>query len=232
MGCSLSGAKGPDGSESNDSDDASVVAAIVAAQLEAQKEAERRDSLRQDSIRQDSLRQEEQKRFLPTVFIGRKQKGDRLYRRPIKANWESSLLNLGFIKGKLKLKESDVAWYDYATYDVYILPFTRTLNGRDIIVSAYYVKFTRAQDGTLISDDTPHFVENCHDGISFEIKFSNNQDSDSFWNELKAMGMGCQNPYWGLYDGFKSCLRDGDACPYTEFQRSGNRIIILAGDDC
>lgn len=43
-------------SGSNESDDASVVADIVAAQLEAQKEAERRDSLRQDSIRQDSIK--------------------------------------------------------------------------------------------------------------------------------------------------------------------------------
>lgn len=42
-------------SGSNESDDASVVADIVAAQLEAQKEAERRDSLRQDSIRKDSI---------------------------------------------------------------------------------------------------------------------------------------------------------------------------------
>lgn len=203
-------------------------------------EAAALEAARLDSIRQDSIKYEEEHRFLPTVFIHeeltRDERSPLFYKRPLKSNWEQILISQGFVKGETKTLYVDERGYDEELYDIGAVLYTRNINGRCITVKACFILYKQDQDGSMIPINQRgwHFIENRHEGQSFEIDFSDLQDLDTFWDALKSLGLSkYQSGIGGDYELIDQRKKNGEyVCPSTSFYRDRNTITIFANVDC
>lgn len=143
-----------------------------------------------EAIRKDSIANEGRLRFTASVLISEMKWDKEFYSQSIRYDWEKRLKDLGFEKQAKILKYSNCTGYGDELYDIYAIPYTRILNGRNITIEPLYAYGKREQSGDWIPEKDRRliFIDG-YEGDSFIITFSDLIDYKYFEEALDEIGM-------------------------------------------
>lgn len=201
----------------NDTDKASLIENIDSSTITRKSEI----------LQQDSIQKEDSLRFLASAIITniKYNKQAQCYEQNIRKNWQQKLKELGFEKGKKRIEEKNIEWIEGEIFDLYSVPFKRTLNGRAITVKAYYYCY----------DETHfYFVEDTNNGASFEIIFADTQDEQTFKKSLLELGISQKTTYGNLDNCYQTRPKTKStyACPDITWRDNSPIITIWHSVDC
>lgn len=176
-------------------------------------EQARIEQARIDSIRQDSIATEEKLRFSASTLITDLEcNGDNEFRhfdQSIRENWEKRLKKLGFEKQNIILRKKNQVDIDDFVYDIYGIPYIRTLNGRQITVEPQYWSEKREQEWSADNArQLSPFIEN------FLITFSHSEDMEYFMKSISNIGLS-KKFYWDYDTGDKKYYYTSDPMKYN-----------------